>query len=285
MENWYPGHMARAKKVFASNIKFVDLVIEVLDARIPESSRTNEINKVLKNKKHIIILNKQDLADNAVTVEWIKHYEHKEEVKTLAVSALNNSNVINVKKVINIISKELNEKMEKRGRKARSIRVMVVGIPNVGKSALINSLAGSGMARTGDKPGVTRGKQWIKIANKIELLDTPGILSPELENEEKAYKLAITGAIKKKHYDKEIAACRFIDHMRKIDKKIIEDHYNIQINNEHSYDVLKLIGKKRGCLMSGGKVDRERAAGIILTDYQRGNIGAVSLEVPIGEGI
>jgi len=285
MVNWYPGHMVRAKKVFENNIKFIDLVIEVLDARIPESSRTNEINKVLKNKEHIIILNKQDLADDAVTRKWMKHYEYKEKVKTLAVNALKSSNIINVKKKINSISKELNKKMRDRGRKPRSIRVMVVGIPNVGKSALINSLAGSGIARTGDKPGVTRGKQWIKIANKIELLDTPGILSPELENEEKAYKLAITGAIKKTNYDQEIAACRFIDYTRNINKQIIEDHYNIKINEEHSYDVLRLIGKKRGCLMSGGKVDRERAAGIILADYQRGNIGAVSLEVPINEGI
>ncbi len=280
MVSWYPGHMVKGEKVFKKNINLIDLVIEILDARIPASSCNEILSNSLGSKEHLIVLNKKDLAEGIITENWLKYFKKKRKVKAIATNALNKESVNKLKELIYKSSNKINSKMKEKGRKPRSIRVMVAGIPNVGKSALINALTGSSSAKTGNKPGVTKGKQWIKIANKIELLDTPGILNPQLKNEEQAYKLAITGAIKNKHYDLETTAYKFIEFVCNTNKQILEKYYQIFINQEYSYDILEKIARKRGCLMSGGKVDRERAAKIILSDYQQGNIGSISLENP-----
>lgn len=278
MIQWYPGHMAKAKNILKKDLKVVDLVVEVLDARLPLSSRNPDLNQLLGNKYRIIALNKIDLADNNITLQWKKHFE--KECSTIRTNSVNGKGV---KKLLSLIKKQavdINKKVKAKGRKSRDIRIMVIGIPNVGKSALINSLAGSNIARIGNKPGVTRGRQWVNITDNIQLLDTPGILWPKLDDEEVGYKLALTGAIKYKLYDEEIAAYKLIEYIIEINKMILENAYDFKINTTQSYDILVSIGKKTGCLMSGGKIDRNRTATKIVTDYRQGKLGVISLEKP-----
>lgn len=278
MVNWYPGHMAKAKKRLKNDLNLVDLVIELLDARIPMSSRNPQLDELLDEQKRVIVLNKKDLALPEISKHWIDYFS--KEAPTRAVNAKDGVGMSGLIEVINNVHQKVRNKAREKGRKERPIRIMVIGIPNVGKSALINSLAGQGSAKTGDKPGVTRGKQWIKVDKNIELLDTPGILWPDIESDEVSYKLALTGAVDQNRIDRELIAYQFVKNMVKINPSILEDQYDIHIGDTHPYDVLDLIGKRRGCLMSGGRIDKERVSKIILQDYRKGQFGRISLERP-----
>lgn len=280
MIQWYPGHMAKARRILKDDLKLVDLVIEVLDARIPESSRNPELKQLLTDQERLIVLNKIDLASKSVTEQWLNYY--KKKLPVLKANSVKGDGIKRLLKMIEKYAGKINEKVTGKGRKSRDIRIMIVGVPNVGKSALINVMAGSNISKTGNKPGVTRGRQWIKVGNKIQLLDTPGILWPKFDDEDVGYKLAITNAIKDKIFDEELAAYKLIEYILKINKKILEKKYKIMIDTDQPYDILPLIGKKTGCLMSGGRVDRMRASKKLINDYRRGKIGRVTLEKPEG---
>src|SRR6056297_783796 len=277
--NIFPGHMAKAKRVLKENLNNVDLVLEVLDARIPNSSHNKELKEITKDKEKILILNKKDLAEENYTDQWISEIE--KHVTAIKMNAIKKSGMRNLINLMEQKQEEINEKRIKKGINRRPIRAIVIGIPNVGKSAIINSLAGKSSARTGNTPGVTRGKQWIRVSKNIELLDMPGILFQKAENEDTAYKLVLTGAIELKKVDIEMAAyklLKFLNELNKID--VISEYYDIDIfEGEHPYDILPKIGKKRGCLMSGGKIDRNRAAKHLVNDYKKGVLGRLSLEV------
>ncbi len=280
MINWYPGHMAKARRILKDDLKLVDLVIEVLDARIPESSRNPDLQEIIDEKEHIIILNKSDLADPGITASWARYLENARVIPTDCLTGRGLSDLV---KEIKKIRHGINRVLAEKGRKNRAIRVMIMGIPNVGKSALINALSGSGKAKIGDRPGVTRGRQWILIDEGIRLLDTPGILWPRFDDENVAYKLAQTGAIDEDRFDAETAAYKLIKYILENKPGLMEESFGLNLENLEPYDVFLKIGKKRGCLMSGGRVDKERTANLILNDFQKGRVGPLTLEVPVDE--
>lgn len=271
MIQWYPGHMAKAKREMSEKLKKVDLVIETLDARIPESSRNPDLKALLDNQDHLIVLNKIDLAVPEITEKWEQYLS--QEATVVKVNSIKKKGI---GKLLNI----LNNKASNSKKYKQSLKVMVSGVTNVGKSALINALVGVGKAKTGRKPGVTRGQQWIKVSQQIYLLDTPGILWPKFEDKEVSYKLALTGAINKDVFDVELAAYKLIEYVMGISPEKIENQYCIEINIDEPYEVLELIGKKRGCLMSGGKIDRNRTSNIVINDFQKGKFERISLEKP-----
>ncbi len=276
---WFPGHMAKTLKQIKENLRLVDFVIEVLDARIPRSSSNPELEKLIPAEKRIIALNKSDLADSKTTNLWIEYYKGK-SISGLAVDSLRGNGVKELLAEISALGIGVMEKWKRRGRIKKQIRVMIVGIPNVGKSSLINRITRKGTARTGDKPGVTRGKQWIKVTDRIDLLDTPGILWPKFRDEEVGINLAITGAIKEEIIDREALAIKLIDRLMVIDPFIIGNYYGIENMDDTSYGILEQVGSVRGCLLKGGKVDTLRALGILLDDYRTGKLGKISLESP-----
>jgi ribosome biogenesis GTPase A len=271
--------MAKTLKQIKENLRLVDFVIEVLDARIPRSSSNPELEKLIPAEKRIIALNKSDLADSKTTNLWIEYYKGK-SISGLAVDSLRGNGVKELLAEISALGIGVMEKWKRRGRIKKQIRVMIVGIPNVGKSSLINRITRKGTARTGDKPGVTRGKQWIKVTDRIDLLDTPGILWPKFRDEEVGINLAITGAIKEEIIDREALAIKLIDRLMVIDPFIIGNYYGIENMDDTSYGILEQVGSVRGCLLKGGKVDTLRALGILLDDYRTGKLGKISLESP-----
>ncbi|MEC9488847.1 MAG: ribosome biogenesis GTPase YlqF [Halanaerobium sp.] len=276
---WYPGHMARALNQLEEGLKKVDVVLEILDARIPSSSSNPEITRLLVSKNHIILLNKADLADEQVTRDWCDYFS--ETSPAIPFNAITGKGMGELDKAITRETEELTAKWQRQGRNPRNPRLMVLGIPNVGKSALINRMAARKRARTGDKPGVTRGMQWIKLSRNYDLLDTPGILWPDMDDEHVALKLAITGAIKQDHFDSEqvgYSLCKILL-ARGYGDYLIE-RYNLDNLPQHPWDLLQEIGRMRGCLIAGGKVDTERAANLILREFQRGQLGRISLERP-----
>ncbi|MFP4661130.1 MAG: ribosome biogenesis GTPase YlqF [Halanaerobiales bacterium] len=288
MIQWYPGHMAKARRILKKDLALVDLVVEVLDARIPLSSRNPDLDELLQKKERIIALNKVDLADQKVTEQWINYFSEK--YQTIAINSLTGKGIKTLLNIINKIGSEVNKSVLKKGRNKRDIRIMILGIPNVGKSALINVLAGSNITKTGNRPGVTRGRQWILLGEDIQLLDTPGILWPKFDDEEVGYKLALTGAIRDQVFDEEMVAYKLIQYLANINKGILEEKYNLvipddlEITTATAYDFLPEIGKKTGCLMSGGKVDRSRTANKLISNFRNGKLGSISLELP-GEDI
>lgn len=283
MIQWYPGHMAKAKRILKKDLNLVDLVVEVLDARIPLSSRNPDLDRLLSKKERVIALNKVDLADKEISKKWVKYFMEKYQV--VEINSLTGKGIKSLLNIIAKLGKDINKKVLEKGRNKRDIRIMIIGIPNVGKSALINVLAGSNRAKTGNRPGVTRGRQWISVGQEIQLLDTPGILWPKFNDEEVGYKLAVTGAIREQVFDEEMVAYKLIQYLTMIDRDILEGKYHIdvsegEITTSMAYDILPEIGKKTGCLMSGGKVDRSKTASKLISSFRNGKLGSISLEVP-----
>ncbi|GIP33031.1 ribosome biogenesis GTPase YlqF [Paenibacillus sp. J2TS4] len=282
---WFPGHMTRARRQIQDKLKLIDLAIELMDARIPISSRNPMIDEILGSKPRLILLNKADLADPAMTSEWV-HRLKKDGVDALPIDSISGTNV---KEIIPHCKQLLAEKREaqiRKGMKPRPIRALIVGIPNVGKSTLINRLAGRKAAITGDRPGVTKGQQWIRIGGELELLDTPGILWPKFEDQEVGARLAAIGSIRDEILHPEDIAFYVIRYMIQHYPEALSDRYELEglpkevSEPEPVIEVMEMIGRRRGCLQSGGKVNLEKASALFLKDLRAGKMGRISLEHP-----
>lgn len=278
--NWFPGHMAKTRKILTENLKLVDLVIELLDARIPLSSKNPDIDGIVKNKPKIIVLNKSDLADDKISEEWSKWY-NSNGYTNIFIDSVKGKGVKELKARMRDMMKEKIERDRQKGRIFRPIKTMIVGIPNVGKSSLINRIAGKSSAVTGDRPGVTRGKQWINVNDGIQLLDTPGILWPKFEDENVGINLAVTGAIKDDILDTvELASVALERLADTYPERILERYKLSSVENRKGYELLSEAGKKRGCIVSGGEVDLTRISAVVLDEVRGGRIGKISLERP-----
>ena len=279
--NWYPGHMKKTKETIAENLKIVDLVIEVLDARIPLSSKNPDISKLAKNKKRLTVLNKVDLADERDVENW-KEYFIKNDISdyVLAISAEKGTNLNELKRIVDEIYVEKLEKAKKKGLRKTEVRALIAGIPNVGKSKLINKFAGKTKARVGDKPGFTRGKQWVKASEKLELLDTPGVLWPKFDDPEVGYSLAITGSIKDDILPIEEVVSVFIDRMRKTGKlDQLVKAYNLEtdIENKENHEILDILEERLG-IIKREETNYNKISRFLLRDYRSGKLGKFSLE-------
>lgn len=276
---WFPGHMSKALGQMRENLRIVDFVIELLDARIPISSSNPELSKLIPTHKRIIVLNKDDLAHPRFTFQWLKYFNNK-SVPAVAVDSVKGDKIRDLLRFLEDTGKKNDEKWQKKGRRGRPIRIMVAGIPNVGKSSLINRLAKRACAKTGAKPGVTRGKQWIKVTDAVYLLDTPGVLWPKFDKEDIGVNLALTGAIKSEVLNAEGLALRLIEKLTVLWGGYLEKHYGITELAETPHEILMQIGEKRGTVVKGGRIDSVKAAEILLRDFKNGRLGRVSLEYP-----
>ena len=275
---WYPGHMTKAKRMMQENIKLIDLIIELVDARIPMSSRNPDIDELGKGKSRIILLNKSDLADAGLNQEWESFFKEK----GYFVQQLNAKTGAGIKNIQALVQESCKEKIErdrKRGIINRPIRAMVVGIPNVGKSTFINSFAGKACAKTGNKPGVTKGKQWIRLNKNLELLDTPGILWPKFEDQKIGERLALIGSINDEILHVDELAVALIRNLKNSYLDLLEKRYDITID-EDAYDTLKKIAIARKCLQKGELPDVDRASSMLLEDFRSGKLGRITLERP-----
>ena len=287
--NWYPGHMAKTKRQIIEDLKLIDIVVEILDARIPVSSRNPDIEQYTKNKDKLIILNKYDLADEKQNKLWINYFKEL-NIEAVLVNSNSGEGINDAIKKIEEIYEINSHKYNNKGRIGKAIRVMIIGIPNVGKSSFINRITRKTSAQVGNRPGVTRQKQWVRINNNIELLDTPGVLWPKFENEEVALNLAFTGTIKDDVLETievgfnllKVLVNKYRDMLvarYKIEEQEIQSILKLDIEeNEKILEIMNLIGKKRGVLKSGGEIDLEKTAKIILDDYRSGKIGKITLE-------
>lgn len=275
---WYPGHMTKAKRMMQENIKLIDLIIELVDARIPMSSRNPDIDELGKGKSRIILLNKSDLADAMLNQEWESFFKEK----GYFVQQLNAKTGAGIKNIQALVQESCKEKIErdrKRGIINRPVRAMVVGIPNVGKSTFINSFAGKACAKTGNKPGVTKGKQWIRLNKNLELLDTPGILWPKFEDQKIGERLALIGSINDEILHVDELAVALIRNLKNSYLDLLEKRYDITID-EDAYDTLKKIAIARKCLQKGELPDVDRASSMLLEDFRSGKLGRITLERP-----
>ena len=275
---WYPGHMTKAKRMMQENIKLIDLIIELVDARIPMSSRNPDIDELGKGKSRIILLNKSDLADARLNQEWESFFKEK----GYFVQPLNAKNGAGIKNIQALVQESCKEKIErdrKRGIINRPVRAMVVGIPNVGKSTFINSFAGKACAKTGNKPGVTKGKQWIRLNRNLELLDTPGILWPKFEEQKIGERLALIGSINDEILHVDELAVALIRNLKNSYLDLLEKRYDITMD-EDAYDTLKKIAIARKCLQKGELPDVDRASSMLLEDFRSGKLGRITLERP-----
>ena len=277
--NWYPGHMAKTKKQIIEDLKLIDIVIEILDARIPLASQNPDIENCIKDKNKIIVLNKADLADNNITNKWIEFYKNK-GINAIAVESNNSKGIKDVIDGIKSEYEKVKQKFMQKGKIGKAIRVMVVGIPNVGKSTFINSIAKRNTAKVGNKPGVTKQKQWIKITNEIELMDTPGMLWPKLENKDFAIHLAFVGTIGENAIDKEEIAYYLLEYLIKNYPQRVIERFNISLEDKETMDVLEEIARKRGAIISGGNINMQKVSDIILNDFQNGKLGRITIELP-----
>ena len=277
--NWFPGHMRKALNDTSDKLKLVDLVYETVDARIPFSSRNPELDKIIGSKKRIVILNKSDLADPNVTNEWIRHLESK-GVNAIAMKAIDRNNLKNLNDITMQLMKDVLDKAESKGRTGRPIRVMVVGVPNTGKSTLINSLAGKKSAVTGDKPGVTRAPKWIPTGGRLELMDMPGVLWPKLGTRKNQVVLAATGAVKAEVTDIVDVAYDAANLLWDMYPDLMADRYKVNEEITDPYDRFLAMAKGKGCLMSGGRIDEDRFSRLLLDDLRQGRIGRITFERP-----
>lgn len=277
---WFPGHMTKAQRMIEENLKMVDAVCELLDARIPGASRNPDIDRLAGDKPRLIILNRIDLADPAMTARWKKHYETK-GFSVLETDARSGKGVNGFAPAVRRLLADKLRDYESKGQVGRALRVMILGIPNVGKSTFINKVAGRKAAIAGDKPGVTRGKQWINIDSGLDLLDTPGILWPRFDSQEVGELLAITNAIKADVLDKETLGANFMLRLRDMYPKAIEERYKFTPDPDmNGFELLEQAAKKRGFLVSRGEYDIERMANTLLGEYHEGKLGRLSLEAP-----
>ena len=272
---WYPGHMTKAKRMMQENIKQIYLVIELVDARVPMSSRNTDIDELGKNKARLILLNKADLADEKQTEEWIGYFRGK-GYSAVKVNSRKGGGIKSIQGVIQEACKEKTERDRKRGILNRPVRAMVVGIPNVGKSTFINALAGKACAKTGNKPGVTKGKQWIRLNKNVELLDTPGILWPKFEDQQVGLRLAFIGSIKDEIMNLEELAAELISFMQDAYPGVLAEKYTIN-EKQNSYSVLEAIAESRHCLVRGNELDTAKAAGMLLDDFRNGRLGSIQM--------
>ena len=273
---WYPGHMTKARRMMQENIKLIDIVVELVDARVPLSSKNPDIDELARNKYRLIVLNKADMADAKTTTAWQSYFE----AKGFFVAKVNSQKGAGMKEVKSLIEKVCQEKKardKKRGILNRPLRAMVVGIPNVGKSTFINALAGKACAKTGNKPGVTKGKQWIRLNKNVELLDTPGILWPKFEDQQVGLRLAFIGSIKDEIMNLEELAAELISFMQDAYPGVLAEKYTIN-EKQNSYSVLEAIAESRHCLVRGNELDTAKAAGMLLDDFRNGRLGRITLE-------
>lgn len=277
--NWFPGHMKKTQREIKENLKLVDAVIEIRDARIPRSSANPDIDKLCGSKPRVILLNKSDLTESKVTKVWIKELSN-ENVMAIEVNCLKGQGLNQIKPALETLLKEKHDRLRAKGLVKIMTRVMVVGIPNVGKSTFINKMAKNNIAKTGDRPGVTKSKQWIKTPLGIEMLDTPGVLWPKFEDETTALNLAFTGAIKDEIMDTEELSYLLVKRLQENYPKELMTRYKLDEVCEDPYDTLNAIARKRGCLMSGGRINYDRIATILLDEFRGGVIGNISLERP-----
>lgn len=279
---WYPGHMTKAKRMMQEDIKLIDVVIELVDARVPLASRNPDIDELAKGKSRIVLFNKSDLADEKKTAEWKAWFEQK-GIYTALVNSKSGKGVKAVHQVIQEACKEKIERDRRRGIKNRPVRAMVVGIPNVGKSTFINSFAGRACAKTGNKPGVTKGKQWIRLNKSVELLDTPGILWPKFEEPAIGLRLAFIGSIKDEIINTTELAMELLQYLLREYSENLTDRYHVSLTGEEenpSLEALKQIAEKRACLLKGGELDYDKAAVLLLDEFRNGLLGKITLERP-----
>lgn len=277
---WFPGHMAKTRRMLAENLKLIDVVIELLDARIPKSSKNPEIDDIVKSKPKIVAFNKADLADEAVSREWSNWY-NSQGFTSIFIDSIKGKGIKELKLQLHSIMEDKLKKEKAKGRIFRPIRTMVVGIPNVGKSSLINKIAGRASAVTGDRPGVTRNKQWIRLNEEIELLDTPGILWPKFDDQEVGLNLAFTGAIKDDIIDTVEVAAKLMERLSQTYPQNLMERFKLNtLEDKDGIALLEEAGRKRGCIMSGGEIDFSRISIILLDEFRGGKIGRISLEKP-----
>lgn len=277
--NWFPGHMKKTQREIKENLKVVDAIIEIRDARIPRSSANPDIDKLVGNKPRLILLNKSDLTESKVTKDWIKSLT-KENVMVLEVNCLNGGGLQKIKPALNELLKEKHDRLRDKGLKTIITRVMVVGIPNVGKSTFINKMARNNIAQTGDRPGVTKSKRWIKTSMDVEMLDTPGVLWPKFEDDETALNLAFTGAIKDEIMDIEDLAYRLVERLQNFYPEKLIERYKIDTVYDNPLETLDAIAIKRGAIMKRREIDYNRISVILLDEFRGGKIGNISLERP-----
>lgn len=277
--NWYPGHMKKTKDLVRNNLKLVDVVIELLDARIPFSSRNPDIDKFVGTKPRVVVLNKSDMADPNKLNQWVDYYK-KRGIKAIPVDTLKGKGVNDIIQECKNETKELMENLVRKGRIERPIRIMIVGVPNVGKSSLINKLTGRKSTQTGDKPGVTKGKQWVRLKGNLELLDTPGILWPKFEDEDVALKLAFSRAIKDEVLDVDTLGLKLIEKLMEIEPEKLKTRYKLEELGETPLETMEMIGRKRGFLFSKNELDYTRIATTVLNEFREGKLGRISLETP-----
>ena len=288
---WYPGHMMKAKRMMQENIKLIDLVIELVDARVPLSSRNPEIDELGKNKARVILLNKSDLADARYNKAWIEYFNSK-GFFTVEINSKSGSGIKAINGVVQEACKEKIERDRKRGILNRPVRAMVVGIPNVGKSTFINAFAGKACAKTGNKPGVTKGKQWIRLNKGLELLDTPGILWPKFESQEVGLRLAMIGSINDEILHIDELAAEVITYLAEQYPKVIPERYEVETpegmtettdkkeKEAKAYEILKQIAEKRRCFLKGEELDIMKASALLIDDFRSGKLGRITLEYP-----
>ena len=278
---WFPGHMAKTRRLIAANLSLVDAVVEIVDARAPLSSRNPEMDHMTRNKPRLVLLNKSDLADERTTQQWINYFRQNGS-EALAVDCKSGKGLKAILPSIkNTVLKELMEKRTKNGMTGAAVRLMIVGIPNVGKSSLINKLAGSKRAKVEDRPGVTRTKQWVKLDNNTELLDMPGVLWPKFEDQDVAVRLAFTGAISDDILDIETLAMKLLAYLAENYPESLKDRYKIELSDEDTgLELLEKVGKKRGMMISGGEINTERAAITVIDEFRSGKLGRITLEAP-----
>ena len=281
---WFPGHMTKTKRQIQSSLKLVDAVAEIIDARIPVSSRNPDLAKLVQNKPRVILLNKCDMANQTATKMWIDYFK-KQNLVAIPVDCKSGRGLNKFAPAVNTVMSHKIARLKEKGMVNPTIRIMIVGIPNVGKSSFINKMVKKNRAKVEDRPGVTRGNQWYTIAKNLEMLDTPGVLWPKFDDKTVGEHLAFTGAVKDQILDIELLAVRLLDFIKELKPADFITRFKLEnedIENINSYELLKMIGKKRGMLVSGGEIDTERAAIMLLDEFRSAKLGRITVEMPQG---